>query len=101
MFKVPSDPANPTYTDAYTVTFWQWLTSTKRDRNEWRRRRDAATRTSTVSRYLAAKEAHAQGRLGAARQAKQNLRAEKLARRADKQARKAAARRAKQARKRR
>lgn len=44
VFRVPTDPNNPTYDSTYKVSFWEWLTSTKRERQLWRIRRDAAAR---------------------------------------------------------
>lgn len=43
MFKVPADSSNPTWQDTYTVSFWKHLTSSKAERLEWKRLRDAAT----------------------------------------------------------
>ena len=62
MFKVPTDPDTPTYDHTFTVSFWQWLTSSAADRHEWRRRRDAAIPTSRSVRYASHKAEQAQAR---------------------------------------
>jgi hypothetical protein len=41
--RVPSSADNPTYDETFKVGFWRWLTSSKADRVEWARRRNAAT----------------------------------------------------------
>lgn len=73
MFKVPLDPANPTYRHAQTITFWQWLTSSAAQRQEWRRRRDAVGK---------ARVDRADARVAQAEQARQQRKAAKQARKA-------------------
>ncbi|WP_326564543.1 hypothetical protein [Micromonospora peucetia] len=46
MFRVPSDPARPTFDHTFKVGFFQWLTSNKTNRQEWQRRRNAAAQTA-------------------------------------------------------
>lgn len=46
MFRVPQDPANPTFDHTFKVGFGRWMTSSKADRTEWSRRRNAAARTA-------------------------------------------------------
>lgn len=41
MFRVPRDPHNPTLADSERIGFFRWLTSSKADRKEWARRRNA------------------------------------------------------------
>lgn len=50
--RVPSDPNNPTYDSTFNVGFWRWLTSSKDERKEWARRRNAAIPTSGSIRKL-------------------------------------------------
>ena len=42
MFRVPNDAARPSFDDTTKVGFFGWLKSSKAERREWRRRRDAA-----------------------------------------------------------
>ena len=44
MFRVPSDPHNPSFDATFKVGFWRWLLSNKHDRVEWMRRRNAAAK---------------------------------------------------------
>jgi len=44
MFRVPSDPHNPSFDATFKVGFWHWLFSKKQDRVEWARRRNAAAK---------------------------------------------------------
>lgn len=99
MFKVPNDPRNPTYDNTRTIGFWQWLTSSKADRSEWRRRRDAATHTTATARTLHAYGRYAEGRLDQARQQRADLKGQRRQAKAARQAAKARARQARQARK--
>ncbi|MEU1761686.1 hypothetical protein [Micromonospora sp. NPDC005652] len=46
MFRVPTDPATPTFDHTFKVSFWQWLTSKKPERVEWMRRRNAAAKVA-------------------------------------------------------
>lgn len=98
MFKVPNDPRNPTYDNTRTIGFWQWLTSSKADRSEWRRRRDAATHTTRTARTLHAYERHAEARVQEGRQAKADLKAERQQIKADRRTAKAHKRQARQTR---
>jgi hypothetical protein len=61
--KVPRNAENPSYDDVEKVGFWRWLTSSKPDRLEWRRRRDAATSTGRVARKLEATRAEVQRKI--------------------------------------
>jgi hypothetical protein len=81
------------------VGFWRWLTSSKADRTEWRRRRDAATHTTATARTLHAYERYAEGRLDQARQERVDLKGQRRQARVARQAAKAQARQAKQTRK--
>ncbi|MGH3518810.1 MAG: hypothetical protein ACRDT2_04905 [Natronosporangium sp.] len=49
MFRVPSDPAVPTFDETTKVGFFRWLTSSGPERKEWARRRNAAARTAQVN----------------------------------------------------
>lgn len=42
MFRVPADPANPSFDHVVSIGFGRWLTSSGADRREWARRRNAA-----------------------------------------------------------
>jgi hypothetical protein len=42
MFRVPTDPTRPSFDHTTKVGFFRWLRSSKADRVEWQRRRDAA-----------------------------------------------------------
>lgn len=44
MFRVPVNSDRPTYDRTFKVSFGRWLLSTRWERREWRRRRDAAAR---------------------------------------------------------
>ncbi len=81
MFKVPSDPDNPSYDDTFTVSFWRWLTSSKADRGEWRRRKNAAIHTSSSVRFTRNQAEHAAEK-------RDEIRARKNAKRAAKRVRK-------------
>lgn len=50
--RVPTDSDNPTYDSTFKVGFMRWLTSSKAERNEWTRRRNAAIPTSRGIRKL-------------------------------------------------
>lgn len=62
MFKVPVDPHSPTYDSTFTVGFWQWLTSSKAERMEWRRRKNLAIPTSPSLRKIREREQAARER---------------------------------------
>lgn len=49
---VPVDPQNPTWDATFKVGFWRWLTSSKRERQEWFRLRQAAARNQTQQRQV-------------------------------------------------
>lgn len=49
MFRVPRSPISPTFDDTFTVSFWQWLTSTKAERADWAARRNCAARTAQLN----------------------------------------------------
>jgi hypothetical protein len=40
--RVPTSATEPTFDQTFRVGFWRWLTSSKPDRAEWARRRNAA-----------------------------------------------------------
>jgi hypothetical protein len=44
MFRVPSNPDNPTFDDTFKVGRMQWLKSSKSERDEWKRRRNLAAK---------------------------------------------------------
>ncbi|MFC7534591.1 hypothetical protein [Actinoplanes sp. GCM10030250] len=44
MFRVPADPASPTFDETFRVGFGRWLASSASDRHEWMRRRNAAAK---------------------------------------------------------
>jgi hypothetical protein len=48
MFRVPTNPTAPTFDDTFKVGFLHWLTSKAPQRQEWRRRRDAAAGAARV-----------------------------------------------------
>jgi hypothetical protein len=52
MFRVPSDPREPSFDVTQKVGFFRWLTSTKTDRIEWRRRRDAAAGLAAIHQSM-------------------------------------------------
>jgi hypothetical protein len=56
MFRVPADPANPTFDETTKVSFWQWFTSSKADRKEWQRRRNAGAKLADANRKAQRKE---------------------------------------------
>jgi hypothetical protein len=72
MFKVPSDPDNPTYDHTFTVGFMQWLTSSAADRAEWKRRKNAAIPTSRSVQYAKGKADEAAAKAQEARDRKEN-----------------------------
>lgn len=49
MFRVPSSATAPTFDDVFKVSFGRWLTSSKADRVEWARRRNAAAEVARVN----------------------------------------------------
>jgi hypothetical protein len=49
MFRVPTNPDNPTFDNTFKVGFVRWLTSSKTDRGEWARRRNAAAKTAETN----------------------------------------------------
>ncbi len=75
MFRVPSDPVNPTFDHTFKVGFWRWMgTSFSKagadERKEWMRRRDVAARVAQQNqvqrfeRYADEKIAERQRRTG-------------------------------------
>ena len=44
MFRVPADPTNPSFDHTFKVGFFGLLRSSKADRAEWARRRNAAAK---------------------------------------------------------
>ena len=46
MFRVPSDPNQPTFDHTFKVSFVRWLTSKGPERKEWMRRRNAAAKVA-------------------------------------------------------
>jgi hypothetical protein len=49
MFRVPTDAQNPTFDNTTKIGFFKWLTSSKTDRIEWARRRNAAAQTARTN----------------------------------------------------
>lgn len=49
MFRVPINPTTPTFNDTFKVGFFRWLTSKAPQRQEWRRRRDAAVAAARIN----------------------------------------------------
>lgn len=56
MFRVPVDADAPTFDRVMKIGFFKWLTSSKSDRNEWMRRRNAAAQTAAVNQRARAAE---------------------------------------------
>lgn len=73
MFRVPSDPQHPTFEHTHKVSFWQWLTSSAKQRHHWRALRDAAVQ---------ARVDQADARVARAQDARQHYKAGKQARKA-------------------
>lgn len=53
MFRVPSDPNQPTFDHTFKVGFVRWLSSKPAERKEWMRRRNAAARVAQVNQQAA------------------------------------------------
>jgi hypothetical protein len=49
MFRVPRDGVRPSFDEAFSVSFWKWLTSNKYERREWQRRRNLAADRARVN----------------------------------------------------
>jgi hypothetical protein len=49
MFRVPADPIRPTFDYTTKVSFWKWLFSGKRQREEWMRRRNVAAQVAAAN----------------------------------------------------
>lgn len=49
MFRVPRDAAQPTFDSTIKIGFWKWLSSSKADRTEWARRRNAAAKFAATN----------------------------------------------------
>lgn len=56
MFRVPVDADAPTFDQVTKVGFFKWLTSSKAERSEWMRRRNAAAQTAAVNQRARASE---------------------------------------------
>jgi hypothetical protein len=56
MFRVPIDSRNPSFDRALKVGFWRWLTSSKAQRAEWQRRRNAAAEAARQGQNARAQE---------------------------------------------
>lgn len=75
MFKVPADPHAPSYDRTITIGFWQWFTSSKADRQEWKVRGDIANRLR-AEQAKAARNAKYEPRLAELRARAAEIRAE-------------------------
>lgn len=53
MFRVPRDGERPSFDEAFSVSFWKWLTSNKYERKEWQRRRNMAADRARVNQNIA------------------------------------------------
>ena len=49
MFRVPIDGERPSFDEAFSVSFWKWLTSRAVERKEWQRRRNQAAQRARVN----------------------------------------------------
>ncbi len=58
MFRVPTDPTNPTFDSTFKVSFWQWFTSGKPERHEWMRRRNAGAKLANANQKSRRKARH-------------------------------------------
>jgi len=56
MFRVPSDPHNPTYDATFKVGFMRWLTSSGAERREWARRRNTAAQLARINQNERARQ---------------------------------------------
>jgi len=56
MFRVPTDPDRPTFDQTTKVSFWQWFTSSKPDRKEWQRRRNAGAKLAAANQKARRRE---------------------------------------------
>lgn len=65
--RVPSNPAYPTFDETYDVGFVQWLKSTKDERKEWGRRRNAAAKLAEINQRIKANDVVASAALKRAR----------------------------------
>lgn len=74
--RVPADPTNPSFDATFKVGFWQWFTSSKVERIEWARRRQAAIHTMPSIRKLKAADEWA-GRKAAEQDAKRQAKRNK------------------------
>ncbi len=72
MFRVPLDAQDPTFDRVEKVSLRRWITSSKAERAEWKRRRDLAAAVAKSRRAQRAAE------MGARRQAERASRAESL-----------------------
>ncbi len=64
MFRVPLNAARPTFDETVKVGVFNWLTSSRADRQEWARRRNAAAKAARVSRNARAAEVIEQSMIG-------------------------------------
>ncbi|WP_328382955.1 hypothetical protein OHQ88_10620 [Micromonospora zamorensis] len=60
MFRVPSNPGNPTFDHTFTVSLRRWFTSNKADRIEWARRRNTAAQTAATNQAARVSQPHQQ-----------------------------------------
>ncbi len=59
MFRVPVDADEPTFDQVERISVRRWLTSSKTDRTEWKRRRNLAAATAAANKVQRKAEAGA------------------------------------------
>lgn len=62
MFRVPQDPEKPSFDQTFKVGFVRWLKSSKPERKEWMRRRNAASAVAAANQQARAQAAKEAGR---------------------------------------
>ena len=64
MFRVPLNAARPTFDETVKVGVFNWLTSSRADRQEWARRRNAAAKAARVNQNARAAAVIEQSMIG-------------------------------------
>jgi hypothetical protein len=64
MLRVPVNAARPTFDETVKVGFFSWLTSSRADRQEWARRRNAAAKAARVNQNARAAAVIEQSMIG-------------------------------------
>jgi hypothetical protein len=76
MFRVPVDAADPTFDQVARVSLRRWLTASKAERTEWRRRRNVAAAVAKADKVQRAGEASARRQAARAAELNTNYQAE-------------------------